>query len=116
MVLLTYSTLILKIVSAVWIVEYHWNTLLGMLRQIAPLQEKLKNIEIKEFAAHPDDKQILEQGSSHKEQSLYSWEERKWGIVFLVTGGSTIKGALERNNRLKLESQNSKLFNVLDIK
>ena len=102
--------LILKIVSAVWIVEYHWNTLLGMLRQIAPLQEKLKNIEIKEFAAHPDDKQILEQGSSHKEQSLYSWEERKWGIVFLVTGGSTIKGALERNNRLKLKSQNSKLF------
>ena len=39
---------------------------------IAPLKEKLKNIEIKEFAAHPDDKQILEQGSSHKEQSLYS--------------------------------------------
>ena len=39
---------------------------------IAPLKEKQKNIEIKEFAAHPDDKQILEQGSSHKEQSLYS--------------------------------------------
>ena len=85
MVLLTYSTLILKTVSAVWIVEYHLNTLLGMLSakaDIAPLKERLKNIEIKEFAAHPDDKQILEQGSSHKEQSLYSWEERTWGIVF----------------------------------
>ena len=55
--------------------EYHLNTLLGMLSakaDIAPLKERLKNIEIKEFAAHPDDKQILEQGSSHKEQSLYS--------------------------------------------
>ena len=56
-----------------WILYFVGNT----KADIAPLQEKLKNIEIKEFAAHPDDKQILEQGSSHKEQSLYSWKEIK---------------------------------------
>ena len=73
---------------------------------IAPLQRKLKPLGIKELSSHPDDTNVLSQGSVHEDRIFLDKKERD-GFCNLLTGGTTVSEFCSAN---LFSSQNAKLL------
>ena len=74
---------------------------------IAPLQRKLKPLNIKELSSHPEDSSILPQGSKHEERVFLSIKQERDSICQLLTEKQTVEEFLSSSN---LKSEHGKLI------
>ena len=80
---------------------------------IAPLQRKMKGLNIKEISSHPDDKSSLQQGSNHRDRVFLSDpKERSQVSSFLTNKDVEIKKFLSTSTSNKSE-EFMIIFNII---
>ena len=73
---------------------------------IAPLQRKMKNRGIKELSPHPEDKNILSQGSKHEDRMFLADKKERDKVCDLLTGSISVEFFC---SSVSLTSSNGKL-------
>ena len=74
---------------------------------LAPLQRKLREAGITELSSHPDDNNVLSQGSQHKNRVFISDKSDRDALCNLLTGGQTVSEFCASN---ELKNENAKLI------